>query len=263
MTEAPLIVDRAENGRATLTMNRPDVHNAFDENLISLLTSELEALDGDPAVRVVVLAAAGKTFSAGADLNWMKRTADYSPAENLADAEALAGLMAVLNGLSKPTVAAVQGAAYGGGVGLIACSDIVFASEGARFSISEVKLGLIPAVISPYVLAAIGERQARRYMLSGEQFDAREARRIGLVHEVVATDGLDTAVDDFLTLLLENGPAAMREAKDLIAAVAHRPIDKDLIADTAARIARVRVSDEGREGVQAFLEKRKPDWPQA
>ncbi len=262
MTEAPLIVDVAENGRATLTLNRPDVHNAFDENLISLLTSELEALDGDGTVRAVVLAAAGKSFSAGADLNWMKRTAEYSPAENLADAESLAGLMTVLNGLSKPTVAAVQGAAYGGGVGLIACCDIVFASESARFSISEVKLGLIPAVISPYVLAAIGERQARRYMLSGEQFDAREARRIGLVHEVVTTDGLDTAVDELLTLLFENGPAAMKEAKDLIAAVARRPIDKDLIADTAARIARVRASDEGREGVQAFLEKRKPDWPQ-
>ncbi len=263
MTEAPLIIDVAENGRATLTLNRPDVHNAFDENLILLLTRQLEALDGDETVRVVVLAAAGKSFSAGADLNWMKRAADCSAAENLADAEALARLMTLLNGLSKPTVAAVQGAAYGGGVGLIACSDIVFASENARFSISEVKLGLIPAVISPYVLAAIGERQARRYMLSGEQFDAREARRIGLVHEVVATDGLDRAVDDFLTLLLENGPAAMREAKDLIAAVAHRPLDNDLIADTAARIARVRASDEGREGVQAFLEKRKPDWPQA
>ena len=158
MTEAPLIVDKSENGRATVTLNRPDVHNAFDENLISLLTSELKALDGDKTVRAVVLASAGKTFCAGADLNWIKRTADYSPAENLADAESLAGLMTVLNGLSMPTVAAVQGAAYGGGVGLIACCDIVFASESARFSISEVKLGLIPAVISPYVLAAIGER---------------------------------------------------------------------------------------------------------
>ncbi len=260
MSEETLIIDTAADGRATVTLNRPDVHNAFDDHLIQLLTRELEALDRDPSVRVVVLAAAGKSFSAGADLNWIKRTADYSEAENLADAKALAGLMKTLSGLSKPSVAAVQGAAYGGGVGLIACSDIAIASETAGFSLSEVKLGLIPAVISPYVIAAIGERQAHRYMLSADRFDAREALRIGLVHQVTAAEGLEAGVGHMVETLLANGPEAMAETKKLIAAVAGRPRDDTLIADTAARIARVRGSEEGREGVAAFLEKRKPGW---
>ena len=261
MADDPLIIDIAD-GRATMTLNRPDVHNAFDEDLIARLTEMLTGLDNDPAVRAVVLAANGKSFSAGGDLNWMRKMADYSPAENLADAEALAALMKTLDGLSKPTVAAVQGPAYGGGVGLISCCDIAVASDSARFSISEVKLGLIPAVISPYVIAAIGERQARRYFLSAEAFDTHEARRIGLVHEVVAAGELDKTVGGFVDLLLENGPAAVAEAKDLIRAVARRPVDESLIADTAARIARVRASSEGKEGVTAFLEKRKPGWPQ-
>ena len=258
--EDALIVQTAADGRATVTLNRPDVHNAFDDHLIRLLTRELEALDRDPSVRVVVLAAAGKSFSAGADLNWIKRTADYSEAENLADAKALAGLMKTLSGLSKPSVAAVQGAAYGGGVGLIACSNIAIASETAVFSLSEVKLGLIPAVISPYVIAAIGERQAHRYMLSAERFDAGEALRMGLVHQVTAAEGLETAVGHMVETLLANGPEAMAETKKLIAAVAGRPRDDALIAHTAARIARVRGSEEGREGVAAFLEKRQPGW---
>lgn len=260
MSEETLIIDTATDGRATVTLNRPDVHNAFDDHLIQLLTRELEALDRDPSVRVVVLAAAGKSFSAGADLNWIKRTADYSEAENLADAKALAGLMKTLSGLSKPSVAAVQGAAYGGGVGLIACSDIAIASETAVFSLSEVKLGLIPAVISPYVIAAIGQRQAHRYMLSAERFDAREALRIGLVHQVTTAEGLEAGVGHMVETLLANGPEAMAETKKLIAAVAGRPRDDTLIADTAARIARVRGSEEGREGVAAFLEKRQPGW---
>lgn len=260
MTENILIVDVAADGRATLTLNRPDVHNAFDDKLIALLTRELDALERNRAVGVVVLAAAGKSFSAGADLKWMQRMAEYSEAENQADAEALAALMKTLNGLSKPTVAQVQGAAYGGGVGLICCCDIAIASAAAQFSISEVKLGLIPSVISPYVVGAIGERQARRYALSAETFDAIEAKRIGLVHEVTAAENLPAAVDAMVEALLANGPAAMAETKDQIAGVANRPVDDHLIAAAAARIARIRVSDEGREGVAAFLEKRQPGW---
>ena len=260
MTENPLIVDVAAEGRATVTLNRPDVHNAFDDKLIALLTRELDALDRNPTVGVVVLAAAGKSFCAGADLKWMRRMAEYSEAENQADAEALAALMKTLNRLSKPTVAEVQGAAYGGGVGLICCCDIAIASEAAQFSISEVKLGLIPSVISPYVVAVIGERQARRYALGAETFDAIEAKRIGLVHEVTAAEDLQAAVDAMVEALLANGPAAMAETKDQIAGVANRPVDDRLIAASAARIARIRVSDEGREGVAAFLEKRKPGW---
>ena len=260
MTESPLIVDVAADGRATLTLNRPDVHNAFDDILIALLTRELNDLDRNRAVSVVVLAAPGKSFCAGADLKWMQRMAEDSEAENQASAEALAALMKTLNGLSKPTVAEVQGAAYGGGVGLICCCDIAIASDAAQFSISEVKLGLIPSVISPYVVAAIGERQARRYAISAERFDAIEAKRIGLVHEVIAAEDLPSAVDAMVEALLANGPAAMAETKDQIAGVANRPVDDRLIADSAARIARIRVSDEGREGVAAFLEKRQPGW---
>ena len=260
MTENPLIVDVAAEGRATVTLNRPDVHNAFDDKLIALLTRELDALDRNPTVGVVVLAAAGKSFCAGADLKWLRRMAEYSEAENQADAEALAALMKTLNRLSKPTVAEVQGAAYGGGVGLICCCDIAIASEAAQFSISEVKLGLIPSVISPYVVAVIGERQARRYALGAETFDAIEAKRIGLVHEVTATEDLQATVDAMVEALLANGPAAMAETKDQIAGVANRPVDDRLIAAAAARIARIRVSDEGCEGVAAFLEKRKPGW---
>jgi len=262
MSEDILLTD-IFGGRATLTLNRPDVHNAFDDALIARLTSELQALDSNPDVRAVVLAASGKSFSAGADLKWMQRMADYTEAENLADAQAMAKMMKTLNGLSKPTIARVQGAAFGGGVGLIACCDMAIASEAARFTISEVKLGLIPAVISPYVVAAIGERQARRYVLSAERFDALEAERIGLVHAVVAAEDLDAAVNDLVQAIGSNGPQAVAEAKKMIAYVARRPADDALIAKTASRIARIRVSEEGREGLSAFLEKRKPGWDKA
>ena len=260
MNDQTVITDVAGNGRATVTLNRPDVHNAFDDELIASLTGQLEGLEKNDAVRVVVLTGAGKSFSAGGDLNWMKRTASYSEDENLADAAALARLMNTLHGHSKPTIARVQGDAYGGGVGLIACCDIAVAVETARFSLSEVKLGLIPAVISPYVVAAIGGRQAGRYMLSAERFDGAEAKRIGLIHEVAAPDALDVAVNGIVESLLANGPKAMAEVKALIRAVTGRPIEASLNADTAARIARIRASEEGREGVAAFLEKRKPDW---
>jgi len=259
MTNQALHV-RTEEGVATVTMNRPEVHNAFDDALIAELTAEFRRLDQAPEVRVVVLAASGKSFSAGADLNWMKRMAQYSEADNLRDAVALAGLMRTLHGMRKPTVARVQGAAFGGGVGLVACCDIAVAAVEAQFSLSEVRLGMIPSVISPYVVAAIGERAAHRYFLTAERFGAEEAHRIGLVHEVVAADKLDEAIAGLTRHLLGGGPHAHAAAKKLIADVSRHPLDDALIEDTARRIATIRVSAEGREGIAAFLEKRKPDW---
>jgi methylglutaconyl-CoA hydratase len=255
-----IITDIAADGRATVTLNRPDIHNAFDDELIERLAADLEKLDQDSGVGVVVVAAAGKSFSAGADLNWMKQVADFSEAENLAGAEAMAQMLKTLHGLSKPTIARVHGVAFGGGVGLVACCDIAFAADAALFSLSEVKLGLVPATISPYVINAIGERQSRRYMLSAERFDAVEALRIGLVHGVVQAADLDQAIDDMAETLLANGPRAMAEVKAMLASVSGRRINDDLAHETAALIARIRVSDEGREGLASFLEKRKPDW---
>ncbi len=244
-----------------VTLNNPDRHNAFDDALIADLTRELKALDANEAVRIVVLSAAGKSFSAGADLNWMKRMAAYSEEENFADAMGLGELMRTLHGLSKPTIARVQGAAYGGGVGLVACCDIAVGTHNATFSLSEVKLGLIPAVISPYVVVAIGERAAHRYFLTAERFDAAEAFRLGLLHELVPDDdAMDDKIDALCKALLAAGPCPVPEAKRLIAAVADRPIDEAVVADTARRIARVRASAEGKEGVGAFLEKRKARW---
>jgi methylglutaconyl-CoA hydratase len=258
----PTILTHIDNrGRATLTMNRPELHNAFDDVLINGLTAKLRDLEDDPDIRVVILASSGKSFSAGADLNWMRRMADYSREQNLADAEGLAELMRTLDTLSKPTIALVQGAAYGGGVGLVACCDIAIASTRASFCLSEVKLGLIPAVISPYVVSAIGPRAARRYFQSAEVFDAGEAFRLGLIHQVVADENELYAAADLMTVrLLANAPGALAAAKNLIAAVAGRKVDDTLIADTAGRIADQRSSPEGREGLSAFLEKRKPAW---
>jgi methylglutaconyl-CoA hydratase len=236
------------------------VHNAFDDDLIAELTHKLRDVDRNAAVRAVVLAARGKSFSAGADLNWMKRVSHYSEAENIRDAVALASLMRTLDAMGKPTIARVQGAAYGGGVGLVACCDIAVAGMGATFSLSEVRLGLIPAVISPYVAAAIGSRNARRYFLTAERFDAREALRIGLVHGAVEDADLDAAVERILSELLRGGPKAIAAAKDLIAHVTGRRIDQVLAEETAARIARIRVSPEGQEGISAFLEKRPAAW---
>ncbi len=260
MNEKTIMIDVDEKGRATVTLNRPAMHNAFDDSLIALLTDELKRLDRDSNIRVVVLAAKGKNFSAGADLNWMKRMAGYSLEENLEDAKKLAHLMKTLNGLSKPVIAAVQGAAFGGGVGLVACCDIVIASTRASFSLSEVKLGLIPSVISPYVADAIGSRAARRYFLTGERFSAEEAYRLGLVNEVVEEDELNSAVEKICHILLQNGPEAIGEAKKLIASVSRGNIDENMINRTAHWIAEVRASHEGREGLSAFLEKRKPNW---
>ncbi|MBC8270210.1 MAG: enoyl-CoA hydratase/isomerase family protein [Rhodospirillaceae bacterium] len=255
-----VLLDIDKRGVARLTLNRPDVHNAFDDVLIGNLISKLVELEENKQVRVVVIAANGKSFSAGGDLNWMARTADYSHAENMADARELADLMRKLNFLSRPTVALVQGAAYGGGVGLSACCDIVIASERATFCLSEVKLGLIASVISPYVRAAIGESQARRYTLSAEVFNAEEAKRIGLVHEVVATEDLEAKGEELVCQLLKNSPAAMAGVKDLLFYQNGLGIDDDLVEETAVRIANVRASSEGKEGVSAFLEKRAPSW---
>lgn len=249
-----------ENGVASVTLNRPAVHNAFDDALIARLTESLREIGDDPGVRVVVLRGAGKSFSAGADLNWMQRMAGYSRTQNLADAMGLAQLLHTLDSLPRPTIAAVHGVAFGGGVGLVAACDIAVAAETAAFSLSEVRLGLIPAVISPYVVAAIGARQARRYFLTAERFDADEARRVGLVHEVTAPEALEARVAAIVAELLRGGPGALGAAKNLVAAVAGRPVDTALMADTARRIADIRAGEEAREGVGAFLEKRKPRW---
>ena len=254
-----LRLDR-QGGVARLTLCRAAKHNAFDDALIAELTRGLRALGSDDTVRSVVLAAEGKSFSAGADLQWMRRMAGHDRAANLADARALAGLMRTLDGLPKPTIAAVQGAAFGGGVGLVACCDIAVASDAARFSLSEVRLGLIPSVIGPYVIAAIGARAARRYFQTAERFDAATALRLGLVHEVVPAAALDGTIDAITAAIGEAGPSAVAAAKALVRDVAAAPLGDELVEDTAARIADIRASAEGREGVTAFLESRPPAW---
>jgi methylglutaconyl-CoA hydratase len=245
---------------ATLWLNRPDLHNAFDDRLIAEVTSAIDGLVGDASARVVIVAGKGKSFSAGADLGWMKRMAGYSLEQNEADANRLAEMLHRLNTMPKPTIAAVQGAVMGGGVGLCAACDIGIAANDAVFALSEAKLGLIPAVISPYVIEAIGARAARRYMLTAERFDAAAAERLGLVSAVVVPDQLMIEARRIAGVLLQNGPQAVREAKLLVAHVGEQPNDAALRAETARRIARLRATEEGREGVAAFLEKRKPGW---
>lgn len=247
---------------ARLRMNRPDVHNAFHAMLIAALTGALDALADDDSVRVVVLEGAGASFSAGADLNWMRGMAAASEAENREDSLALARLMRTLNELPKPTIARVQGAAFGGGVGLVACCDIAIGSDDAKFGLTESKLGLLPAVISPYVIEAIGARQARRWFASAEIFSAEQARRMGLLHEAVAADELDAAVDRQVALLLKAGPIASAHAKALVRQVASHADGAAHDSDNADLIARLRVSPEGQEGLTAFLDKRKPAWCQ-
>ncbi len=245
---------------ATIWMNRPDVQNAFDETLITELTAACMALDDDADVRVVVLTGRGKSFSAGADLNWMKRAANNGLDDNLNDARALAHMLRTLAEMKKPTIARVQGAALGGGMGLAAACDIAVASTKAVFATSEVKFGIIPSAISPYVLRAIGARQATRYFQSAERIDAIRARDIGLVHEAVDPEQLDAKVQEIATALLQGGPHAQAAAKDLIRAVDSRPINDTLVDDTAHRIAHLRATPEAREGIGAFLEKRLPNW---
>jgi len=247
---------------ARIALNRPDVHNAFDDRLIAELTQSLQRLDADAGVRAVVLTGNGASFSAGADLNWMRGMAKASEADNRADAERLATLMRTLNFLSKPTLARINGAAYGGGVGLIACCDIAVAVDTAKFGLTEVKLGLVPAVISPYVVAAIGPRHARRLFVTGEIFDAADAARIGLVHQITFADQLDESVERMLAMLTKGGPVAQREAKLLAlrAAGITPAAAQSLDAENAQLIARLRVSAEGQDGLGAFLDKRKPQW---
>jgi len=255
-----LLTRTDERGVATLRLHRPELHNAFDDALIEAMNRELARLEADPAVRLLILEASGKSFSAGADLGWMRRMAAYSREENLADALKLSELMDRLSRFSRPTLALVQGAAFGGGVGLVACCDIALGTPGAAFCLSEVKLGLIPAVISPYVVGAIGPRAARRYFQSAERFDAAEALRLGLLHELVEPGELETRAEAICAQLLANGPQAMARAKALVELVAHRPVDAELRHQTACRIADARASEEGREGLAAFFEKRSPKW---
>jgi methylglutaconyl-CoA hydratase len=247
---------------ATVTLDRPDLRNAFNEKAIADLAMAFDELGQDAAVRAIVLAANGPAFCAGADLHWMRRMAGYTQHENEADAMRLADMLRTIYYSPKPVVARVQGDCYGGGMGLVAACDIVVAVDSACFCLSEVKLGLIPAAISPYVVRALGEQAARRYILTAERFDAREAHRLGLAHEVVAASDLDATVAGITRHLAATGPQAVREAKRLVRDIAGLPIDDALLADTAGRIAAIRASDEGREGVAAFLEKRKPSWNQ-
>ena len=248
------------NQVATIWMNRPDLHNAFDEILIAELTAACIALDQDADVRIVVLAGRGTSFSAGADLNWMRRAANNGINENLNDARALAGMLRTLAEMKKPTIARVQGAALGGGMGLAAACDIAVASTKAVFATSEVKFGIIPSAISPYVLRAIGARQATRYFQTAERIDAARAREIGLVHEVAEPEALDAKVAEIVAALLAGGPNAQAAAKDLIRAVDHQPVNHTLVEDTAHRIAHLRATPEAREGIGAFLDKRQPGW---
>ena len=259
----PSLETRLEGAVARLRLNRPAVHNAFDAGLIADLTAALQAIAADPGVRVLVLEAEGASFSAGADLNWMRGMAAASEADNREDSLALARLMRTLDALPKPTIARVQGAAFGGGVGLVACCDIAIGATEAKFGLTESKLGLLPAVISPYVIAAIGARNARRYFATAELFDAAEALRIGLLHQVVAPDQLDAAVQRQVDLLLKAGPVASASAKTLVRDVVAHADGARHDADNAALIARLRVSPEGQEGLSAFLDKRKPRWTES
>ncbi|WEN43569.1 putative enoyl-CoA hydratase echA8 [Thauera sp. GDN1] len=249
-----------EAGVATIWMNRPDVHNAFNAQLIADLTTACIELDADDSVRAVVLAGRGKSFSAGADLNWMKAAGEASEAENFADAMKLAGMLRTLAEMKKPTIARVHGAALGGGMGLASACDICIAGDKAVFATSEVKFGIIPSAISPYVIRAIGERQAYRYFQTAERINAARAADLGLAHEAVASEELDAKVKEVVEALLQGGPKSQAAAKDLIRAVANRPVSDAVVEDTARRIASLRATPEAKEGLAAFLDKRPAAW---
>ncbi|MDP2559894.1 enoyl-CoA hydratase-related protein [Psychrobium sp. 1_MG-2023] len=252
-----------DRGIATITMLRQAVHNAFDDEMIAQLINAFETLSAEPKARVLILRSLGKNFSAGADLNWMRSMAKKNYQENLDDAGVLARLMQVIAQSPKPTIALVQGAAFGGAVGLVACCDIAVATNRASFCLSEVKIGLIPAVISPYVVAAIGRRQAQRYFLTAERFRAEQALQFGLVHHICDEEGDDALLNSAMPIvdaLLANSPAAMTQAKELIHFVADKEINEATIHGTSERIAAIRVSEEGQEGLSSFLEKRSPRW---
>lgn len=255
-----VLVTIDSRGVATITLNNPDKHNAFDDSIIALLTETFSSLASNAEVRIVVLASNGKNFSAGADLGWMKRMASYSYEENLKDANALANMLKALNFMPQPVIGKIQGAAFGGAVGLASCCDIVVASEKASFCLSEVKLGLIPATISPYVVNAIGLKACRRYFQTAERFFAKKAQQLGLVDEIVAPEALADEVENFIKMLLANSPQATRQAKQLAFDVAYQEINQSLLTDTSERIAAIRVSEEGQEGLTAFFDKRAPQW---
>ena len=251
------------DGNATLVLNRPEVHNAFDPELTRELTAALKKLDADKKVRAVTLMGAGKSFCAGADITHMKASAKFSKAQNFKTAQESAEMFAAIYNLSKPTIACVHGAVRGGGMGLVAACDIAIAARTATFRLSEVKIGVIPSMISPYVIAAIGARHARRYFVSGEEFDAGEAWRIGLIHDIVEEAELHARVGGMLAHLYSSGPGAMAAAKKLIPLSSHANIDKAILDETSRRIADIRATPEGQEGLSAFLEKRKPKWAEA
>jgi methylglutaconyl-CoA hydratase len=260
MSSARVLLHTGPDGVATVTFNRAELHNAIDEATIAEFRAAVDAVARDPAARVLVVAGNGKSFCAGADLNWMQRTAGYDEEQNYRDAAAFTELLAALDTLPKPTIARVHGAAYGGGVGIVAACDIAIGTPQAAFMFSEVRLGLVPAMISPYAVAAIGERHARRYMLSAERIDAAEALRIGLLHEVCEATELDARTGKLVEQLLRAGPDAIARCKSLVAHVAGAPMDAAMKEYTARTIASTRASDEGKEGIAAFLNKRPPAW---
>ncbi|MFT6900687.1 MAG: methylglutaconyl-CoA hydratase [Colwellia sp.] len=247
-------------GVATVTLNNPDKHNAFDDKIIAQLTVIFIEIAQRDDIHLMILASTGKSFSAGADLAWMKHMASYSYEENLRDANALAQMLHALNFLPQTTIAQIQGAAFGGAVGLASCCDIVIASNKASFCLSEVKLGLIPATISPYVVNAIGQKASRRYFQTAERFFADKAQQLGLVNEIVSVDELENTVNNMVTTVLSNGPQAVRQAKQLALDVAYQDINFELLSMTSERIASIRVSAEGQEGLTAFFEKRPASW---
>jgi methylglutaconyl-CoA hydratase len=260
LNKAGVTVTIDDSGVATVTLTAPEKHNAFDEQMVEVLTEAFTLLGDYPGARCMILAAEGKHFSAGADLHWMKRMAAYSAEDNYRDARQLAAMLHALYSLAIPTIARVQGAAYGGAIGLISCCDIAVGSENASFCLSEVKIGLIPATISPYVVETIGARAARRYFQTAEQFDAKTAQHLGLLHEVVSQEQLDTTIAGLTKSLLNNSPQAVRAAKKLIEEIKGQPINDVLLDKTSALIADIRVSPEGQAGLQAFLNKCKAPW---
>ncbi len=257
-----LTIERKQPKVIEVTLDRPHKHNAFDEKLIAELTDTLQEVKRDASCQVLVLSAKGKSFSAGADLHWMKRMINYTADENLKDAEALANLLLTLKQLPQVTLAKIQGSAFGGGIGLIACCDLAISIDTASFCFSEVKLGLIPAVISPFVLAAIGVRQTNRYFLTAEPFSAEKALQMGLIHELATGDGLEERCEEMVNQLLLNSPNAMHAAKTLVQEITTAPINENLLGEMAVRIAKLRTSPEGQAGLKAFLEKLTPHWIQ-
>ncbi|QPG04515.1 enoyl-CoA hydratase/isomerase family protein [Salinimonas marina] len=259
-TSSTVLYDVDARGVATVTLNNPQKHNAFDDAMIETLTGYFKQAGADDKVRALVLQAEGKSFSAGANLQWMQRMADYSQAQNEKDAMALATMLQTLYSLPKTTIARIQGAAFGGAVGLIACCDIAIGSRLSKFCLSEVRIGLIPATIAPYVVEAMGARVCRRYFQTAEVFSSRRARRLGLLSEAVTEDELDSTIEDVITQILKNGPQAVGQAKTLVEYVAGVPIDESLMKKTSEWIAKVRVSDEGQQGLKAFLQKEPAPW---